>query len=438
MNRRVTRSVIVIALVLGASVAAIAGPPRGYRCGRGGWAHRGTCHCPLEKMPARDDQDRAVCVPKPEPAATACLADRKGKQWLSIDSSPSGATLYLGDKGCGVVARTPWRGRVQPGPVKVILELNGYDTLERTLPTTAGARAELFAPLVRIELGTITVRGDADANMADAKVSIDGQDRGGVPVMFQARAGRHLVEVAKQGYENYAEWVTVEDGRTVTLLPTLTAVKVATARIVVDADVPQAAVALDGKQVGTTPIAIDKLALGVHTIEVSVANAKPWKKSMMLGAGTTLIHAELAAWLPKDPTHAIVHVTSKPKGAEIRIDGTTAGLAPLDHQVAPGNHWIQVRMPAHMPFEQKLDVVAGQSYSIAATLIPSGTLHVTSTPAGSTVFVDGVRHGTTPVVVDVPSGDHTIFVERRGYRRFTQKVTVSARKTTKISAALHP
>ncbi len=432
------RRIIVIALVLGTSAVAIAGPPRGYRCGRGGWAHRGTCHCPLEKMPARDDKDRAVCVPKPEPKPTACFADRKGKQRLSIDSSPSGATLYIGDKNCGAVGRTPWHGRVQAGPVKVILELNGYDTLERTLPTTSGARAELYAPLVRIEIGTIAVRGDADADMAGATISIDGQDRGNAPVTFQARAGRHLVEVAKQGYEKYSEWVTVEEGRTVTLLPQLTAVKIATARIVVDADVPQASVFLDGKRKGTTPIAIEKLPLGVHTIEVRVADAQPWKKSMMLGAGTTLVHAELAATLPKDPTHAILHIVSKPKGGEVRIDGTTVGLAPLDRQVSPGNHWIQVRMPGHLPFEQKLDLAAGQSHSIAATLVPSGTLHVTSMPAGATVFVDRVRRGTTPVVVDVPSGDHTIIVERRGYRRFTRKVTVSARKTSKISAALHP
>jgi len=406
---------------------ALAGPPRGYRCGRGGYARRGECKCPLEKMPARDADDRAVCVPKPEPAPAACLADRKGTHDLRIDSQPAGATLYLGDKTCGVVGRTPWRGKVQAGPVIVVLELNGYDPLQRTLVVADGARAELFAPLQRIEIGSVEIRADADPQVAGAPVTVDGQSQGSVPSTVKLRAGRHLIEIAKPGFDPYSQWVTIEEGRTLSVMPTLHATVVAKARIVIDADVAQAEAFLDGTLRGTTPVAIDGLPLGVHDVEVRYKSVTPWKRSLMLSAGTTLVKAELAASLPRSPDHGILHVTSKPPRAEVVIDGNVAGTTPLDSKLPAGNHWIQVRMAGHITYEQKLDLAAGESRTFAADLVPSGHLVVRSTPAAATVFVDGVRRGTSPLELDLPAGKHQVIVERAGYQRFSREVTVGGK-----------
>jgi len=439
-DREVTvRSWAPIAILAVAASVAFAGPPRGYRCGRGGYARRGECKCPLEKMPARDADDRAICAPKPEPAPTACFADRKGKQRVKIDSSPTGATLYLGDRTCGVVARTPWSGSVQAGPMVVILELNGYDPLVRTLAVAGGSSAELFVPLQRIEIGGIEVRADADPQVAGAPISVDGQPQGAVPATVKLRAGRHLVEIAKPGFEPFTEWVTIEEGRTLALLPTLHAVVVAKARIVIDADVPQAEVFFDGTRRGTTPIAINDLPLGVHDVEVRKAGAQTWKRSLMLPAGTTLVRAELAASLPKNPDHAILHITSKPSTAEVSIDGTVAGLTPLAPQLAPGDHWIQVRSPGYVTFEQKLALSAGESKTITATLVRAGRIKVTSVPAGATVFVDGVRRGTSPLELELPAGAHTVIVERAGYQRFERKVELGgATKVVEIAVTLRP
>ncbi len=49
-----------------------------------------------------------------------------------------------------------------------------------------------------------------------------------------------------------------------------------------------------------------------------------------------------------------VHVTSVPAGAQIQIDGNPVGLAPLDVQVARGQHLIIARTPMYLPTVQAL------------------------------------------------------------------------------------
>ena len=428
----VVRRLVVCLLMIATHVAA-ADPPKGYKCGPGGSRAKDTCKCPDEKIAARDADDKAICAPKPEPKPEACLADRKGKQLVKIDSTPTSATLYLGDKSCGIVAKTPWSGKVQAGPLIVILEQTGYDPQTRTLTVTGSS--DLFVPLVRIEIGSIEVRADSDPNAAGAPITVDGQSQGTIPVSIKLRAGRHLVEIAKPGFDNYTQWVEIEEAKTVALLPTLHATVVGKARLVVDADVAQAEVFVDGTRRGTTPIAIDDLPLGTHSISVRKPPAKNWETKLFLGAGSTLVRAELSASMPVAPTDGMLHITADKPGAEVSIDGAVVGKAPLLQKLPAGDHWIQVKLAGHMTFEQKLQLDAGKSLEISAKLVPAGQLTVSSVPAGSTVFIDGVRRGTTPLAIELPVGDHTVIVERAGFQRFERKVKLSD-KTTDLAATL--
>lgn len=421
------RWLIVIGVCL--TRLALAEAPAGYKCAPG-YRVKDTCRCPADRQPARDATNRAICEPKPPPPPTACLAARKGKYPVKIESTPVGATIYLGSKSCGVVAKTPWRGTLAAGPVLVILEHQSYDTVERTVEVTAKSTSELFVPMQRTNAGFVEIKGDADPGVAGVAVTVDGQPKGTVPVTLKLPVGRHLIEIAKPGFETFQQWIDLLDGQTMVVLPELRAVVVATARLVIDADVKQAEVWIDGERKGTTPLAIDRLPLGSYTIVVKAAGAQDWTKRVTLAAGQTLLKAELAASLPKVPTEAELDIVADVPGAEIWIDGALAGKAPLLHRVPAGDHWIAVKQPGHVPWETKRAFDAGTTTKLRATLPAAGQLVVTSTPAGAVVFVDKIRRGVTPLTLELAHGTYTIYVERPGYQRFDKQVQVTARPAT--------
>jgi hypothetical protein len=65
------------------------------------------------------------------------------------------------------------------------------------------------------------------------------------------------------------------------------------------------------------------------------------------------------------------------------------------------------------------------------------TLAVESRPPGASVFLDGRRVGTTPLLLDpAPSGSHALRLELDGYRRWTAAVRVVAGERNRVTASL--
>jgi hypothetical protein len=66
-----------------------------------------------------------------------------------------------------------------------------------------------------------------------------------------------------------------------------------------------------------------------------------------------------------------------------------------------------------------------------------GTLAVESTPPGAKVFLDGKLVGTTPCTVpDVAVGSHVVRVDMIGFRRWAQSVEVKSGERRRVTAAL--
>jgi hypothetical protein len=67
-----------------------------------------------------------------------------------------------------------------------------------------------------------------------------------------------------------------------------------------------------------------------------------------------------------------------------------------------------------------------------------GTLTVDASPAGE-VFLNRESVGRTPLRLEkLRAGDHLIWIERDGYRRWTRVVAVAANRISRVSAALDP
>jgi hypothetical protein len=415
------RSLLVLLLVAG---VAAADPPSGYKCGPGGRVLQGRgCACPSEKLDARDADNKAICAPRPPPVTTACLADRKGKQAVKIDSKPQGATIYLGSKACGVVGTTPWTGKLVPGPVTILVERTSYEPSSQELVVaTKPALQAVSITLARTNVGTVDIRADADANVSGAKVLVDGADKGVAPIVLQLPGGRRTLELVKPGFDTFTQSLEVVDSGTLAVIPVLVRSVVVRRRVIVDADVTGAEVWLAGAQRGLTPMVLE-LVDGTYELEVR-KGAAVWKQSVVVTADL-VVRPVLAGAVAKPATTGRLEVTSQIPG-EVLIDGVVAGKTPLDQELAAGEYWVVVRAAGYRSFERRVTIVAGATVKVVVPFVRVVDLRVESIPAGSSVFVDGTRAGATPITLQLTLGEHRIFIERPGYQRHEQVVKIVA------------
>ena len=117
-------------------------------------------------------------------------------------------------------------------------------------------------------------------------------------------------------------------------------------------------------------------------------------------------------------TSATVAFSSDLEGVTVVVGGNELGTAPLTRAIEAGSYRVDWLAAGYKPARSRLEVVAGQSHSIAApALIPAdGNLLLRSEPEGAAVTVDDVYRGQTPLELDLsPNQPHRIQASKAGY-----------------------
>ena len=374
-------------------------------------------------------------------SAQTCPMDKPSRRYkVKIESAPAGAVVYLDRKECGPVGVTPWQGSMASGDYKVILELDGYNLGEKQIKIARkSALQSFFHPLdKRIDPPKLDIRADSDQNVFGAAISVDGQVQGTVPAIVITTPGRHLVEIRKDGYEPFTSWVEAYENKTVLVTPVLRAVQAKVGTIIVEADVLDAEVFINGtKNPDNTPTIVAGVIEGVHVVEVRKGSGPPWKQSVQVIAGQQAkVRAQLASTLS-----GTISVQSNISGAQVFVDGKEAGRAPVNVSVPAGDHLVSVRADGYTAAEETVKVANNSTATIKLDLSPAiggpiGTLSVVSPVPGAEVFVDGARLGTVPQEQQIASGEHYVVVKLAGYKSFEAKVLVEGGKVTQVSAEL--
>src|SRR3954467_1794075 len=379
-------------------------------------------------------------------APVSCPGNKPGRFAVKIDSAPPGAAIYINDKACPPVGVTPWEGKLNNGDFTVLVEAPGYDLATKPFKVAKVRKTqELFIPLVKkLDPPRIDVRADADKNVFGATVTLDGQPQGQAPMVLTTTAGRHLVALKKDGFEEYSAWLEVKDNQVQTFAPTIKEIaKPKYGTVVVDADVADAEVYIDGnKHPDNTPAVISNVVEGLHVIEVRKPPGLPWKQTVEVKAsGQTKVRAELAAGLSGGV--GVIRVLSDAQGARAFIDGTDMGPVPVDiKDIKAGDHIVQVKAQGFQPSERHVTVTAGGSQIVKFDLNTEaagdqGLLTVHSNVPRATVSIDGAEVGLAPQEKKrVAPGMHSVLVRLDGYKQFEQKVQVEAGQTATVQADL--
>jgi len=173
-----------------------------------------------------------------------------------------------------------------------------------------------------------------------------------------------------------------------------------------------ATVLVDGDSVGATPLNRYPIRSGVYIITV--------ERDSFFAADTVAVLRNNQA-----PTYAVT-LNPRPELPSDDLAAQRRGAPPAESS----------------PSETSSSSASGSSTESAPAPPPeptTGTLRLTSTPAGAQVELDGTVVGTTPLTLDdVNAGAHEVAFVRSGYETTRTSITVPAGQERQLTATLTP
>jgi eukaryotic-like serine/threonine-protein kinase len=145
---------------------------------------------------------------------------------------------------------------------------------------------------------------------------------------------------------------------------------------------------------------------------------------------------------PTSPVQSVgvATISSRPDGAEVRIDGVTQGKTPVKVSLSAGQHGLELQN-GRAKRSLQIAVEAGATSAYYIDLAPAigteaGKLDVTSEPVGANVTVDGAPRGVTPLVLtDVVPGRHRVVISN-STGTISRTVSVNPGVTATVVASL--
>ena len=271
-----------------------------------------------------------------------------------------------------------------------------------TSAITLGALRYMAAPVAADGMGTLVVQ----TNPTGASVDIDGQPRGMTPLSLSLSPGRHTLKLANEGNVRSMP-ITIVAGGQVSQLIELPRAASLLGELQVRTDPAGAQVTVDGHAYGKSPLTVEGLSPGVHSVLLE-NELGSMTQEVKIEAGTTAsLVVPLSA--PKNaPVSGWISVNA-PVPLQIFEDSRLLGSSQSDRiMVSVGRHeLVLVNEAVGFSQSQAVTVTPGRVTPIKPRW-PSATMSFNATPWAE-VWVDGQQIGETPLAnISVPVGNHDV------------------------------
>ena len=188
-----------------------------------------------------------------------------------------------------------------------------------------------------------------------------------------------------------------------------------------------ATVIVDGMDRGTTPVTLFDLAPGRHHLKYRLAGYVERDRFFNTNEnpGPYIEKNEVL-----EEEKGILLLKTDPEGCDIQIDGVSVGRTPrlVTHLAAKGVYSVRFRKAGYqdqvisVKFEGRKPLVREEKLVLA-----SGTIDISSEPAGAEVTVNGIVKGKTPLrVTDVPKGRAIVKFHLDGFIDDSRDLAVNA------------
>jgi hypothetical protein len=254
--------------------------------------------------------------------------------------------------------------------------------------------------------------------------------------------GEHSIAISLPGYWEWKKRFLLEKGQTVNLDVLL--VPAATGSLSISSVPFQSIIFIDGRPTPyLTPATIDNLSLGTHTVLLRRDGYEDWSQAIVVVENRRLqLNASLK---PAKGLRGNLNIQTSPSRADIFLDGyPTGNSSPTTlFSLLAGSHTIQLRKEGYATWSDEVTVWEEKTSNLLVTMKPieqklSGSAEIDSTPAGATVYLDGVRlRQDTPLTLEsVATGTHAVRMERQGFLDWEGELLVLPGERTVLAVTL--
>ena len=127
------------------------------------------------------------------------------------------------------------------------------------------------------------------------------------------------------------------------------------------------------------------------------------------------------------PINGKLSIHVNPYSANIAVDGRIFGssiLEPIELQI--GKHEVTVSANGYKTEVRTVEIVENQTNDIAVSLSKVAKYKFTSTPNGSSIYVDRQFIGSTPCTKELTTGTYTIKATKVGFKDYEKRMSLSS------------
>jgi serine/threonine protein kinase len=291
-----------------------------------------------------------------------------------------------------------------------------------------GARQFFSTPVTPVSAGTLNVA----SNPAGAQIFVDRQGRGATPLTLTLRPGPHSIELRGIG-EPRTIAVNIAAGTETSQYIELTKpVAAEFGQLQVRTEPPGAQLTVDGVARGKTPLFVETLKPGVHTVVLD-SDLGTVKQTVTVEAATTASLVVPMAVSPDAPLSGWITL-SAPVDLEIRERGKVLGTSHSERiMVTAGRHELEI--VSDTLGYRATAIVQVPPGKVAPVKIewPKGTASLNAEPWAE-VWIDGEKIGDTPIGnLSLPIGPHEIIFRHPELGEQRHAVSVSLRAPARLS-----
>ncbi|HUJ28277.1 MAG TPA: PEGA domain-containing protein [Myxococcales bacterium] len=276
---------------------------------------------------------------------------------IAVESEPIGAQVILDSKERG---RTPFLAPLEKGHHEVVLKLEGHREVgtDFNMPSDRDLSIRLDLPVGQGTGSRLTLTSTPQG----AKVAIDGKDVGISPWSGDIRPGNHKVAVAADGFVREERVVQVQPSRDSDVTFALNRAP-GPGKLHVESEPPEAVVAVDGQQSGSTPNTVD-VPPGDHTLEVTLEGYKTIQQQFTIDPGQALSLKLALQQAVEGQVPPLIAVASDPAGAQLFVDGKSIGPTPIKARSTPGAHEIKLSLDGYITRTGKIHLPDSRDFEL--------------------------------------------------------------------------
>lgn len=211
-----------------------------------------------------------------------------------------------------------------------------------------------------------------------------------------------------------------------------------TGTISIAATEPDAVVAIDGHEVGKTPIASPVRAdVGPRVVRVSKPGFVTFEATVKVVATKS---QSVDAVLEKDVKTGKLTVKEKTgRKAKVLVDDREVGAAPWTGELAPGSHVVELRGDGVASPKRTIEVVEKAAREVVLEASPlRGRLRIETLGKEGTIWIDDQEVGEGTWEGDLAPGAHRVKVVASGYRTHERLIAIEHGQTVVEAVTLVP